>query len=208
MANTKLREMVDVQNRTQFNTNHDADLFEVVQGERYSSNDSLYRKTISCATIIVSQDKKYVLLGKIALQDKYDLPKGRMETDETYVETAIRELYEETDLVIPKNEYASFQDIDDSNVKVNRYTRDKDIVVFFVHDKQNKYINQRHLSELKSNTFIDNDNSIPELSHFRLFEIDRLLNDDEYAKEVLNYSMYKLFRRKFVRDGFKKILSD
>ena len=45
----------------------------------YNKQTSKLTKDVSCATVIISQDKQHILFGKIAMQNKYDLPKGKKE---------------------------------------------------------------------------------------------------------------------------------
>lgn len=163
-------------------------------------------KTVTCATIIISSDKKSILLGKIAKQDKYDLPKGRMEEGENYLEAAKREMYEETNLDIDEEKYLLLQSNDD--LKVIRYNKEKNIVAFFIYDKDNIYLNNNNLKNLiKCNTYIDKKCIYPELSDFKLFSIEKILHDDEFAKSIFNKSMFKFFRREFIVRRLKTISS-
>lgn len=51
----------------------------------------------SCGLIIRAQNE-YVLLAHATKTPRWDIPKGRQENNETYLETALRECWEETNI--------------------------------------------------------------------------------------------------------------
>lgn len=165
-------------------------------------------KDVTCATILLSQDKKRILVGKITLQEKYDLPKGKNESNETELQTAIRELYEETGLLIDKSVYEKYLKFKVDNMY---YNKEKNISLFFVYDENNEFINNENLKNLTCNTYftidkykdrnqvkdIDNDNNdkkYPEISGYRTVNINTVFFDVEYAKKIFNKSMVKILR--------------
>lgn len=77
-------------------------------------------KEISCGVII--KNSKGQILGCVPYgrsDGRLDLPKGHVEDSEEYIETAIREVYEETGILIPKEaltpigmfQYLSYKDL-------------------------------------------------------------------------------------------------
>lgn len=160
-------------------------------------------KPITCATMILSQDKQHILMGKIAKQNKYDLPKGRLEEGETFIDAAIRELYEETNIKLDKSVYEEYQDV--KNVKVIRYNNEKNMVLFFIYDKDNQYLSEENFANIKSNVYIDHHKIYPELSDFKLINLNKLLNDDSYARKLLNKSMFNYLRKKTIIEKIKSL---
>lgn len=59
-------------------------------------------KMISCGIILLSHGD--VLMGHVTNQSFWDIPKGGMEGGEDFAETAIRETFEETGLVLERDE--------------------------------------------------------------------------------------------------------
>ena len=58
-------------------------------------------KTITAGGIIVNEYKEVVIVNQN--HDSWSLPKGHVEDNETFLETAKREIYEETGLIIKIN---------------------------------------------------------------------------------------------------------
>ena len=54
----------------------------------------------SCGVVIT--DGENILLGKINGDDEWDIPKGLMDDGESYIDAALRELQEESNLVLDK----------------------------------------------------------------------------------------------------------
>lgn len=175
-------------------------------------------KTITCATILLSKDKKHILVGKIGLQKKYDLPKGRMETGESEIETAIRELKEETGLVIDKFNYVQHQK---NSIRNLFFNKDKNISIFFIYDKDNIWINDENMNKLKCSTYFtlnENKNNptinmkqYPELEGFKKVDIHEILNSSQQstiAYKLFNKSMAKVLLSKLFKNNFYQFVAE
>ena len=116
----------------------------------------------SCGAVVINGDK--VLLIKHVL-GHWDLPKGHMEGNETEVETAIRELKEETNIDI---------EVDDTHRYTIEYSPEEDVwkeVVYFI-------------AKPKTNELIPQEEEVQEIEWLDIDEaIDRLTFDS--AKNVL-----------------------
>ncbi len=55
-------------------------------------------KPVSCGVIVT--DGKVILLGHSTGNKHWDIPKGKMDEGETYIQTALRELQEETSIIL------------------------------------------------------------------------------------------------------------
>lgn len=62
---------------------------------------SIFDKSISAGVIIT--DGNYVLLCHVTGSKHFDLPKGKVEPGEELIDAAIRELYEETSIIVSKD---------------------------------------------------------------------------------------------------------
>ncbi len=87
------------------------------------------KKIISCMGVVVSElkGKKYVAVLK-DINNCWVLPKGHLEKNETFIEAAIREVYEETNISLYKHsfitkigEYGYFSDIEENEKKIKVY---------------------------------------------------------------------------------------
>jgi putative (di)nucleoside polyphosphate hydrolase len=78
------------------------------------------QKRTSCGVLVT--DGSRLLLGHATRSPRWDLPKGIAELGESFVATAVRELYEETGLQVDSG---SLQ-----NLGVHAYLRDKDLALF------------------------------------------------------------------------------
>ena len=120
-------------------------------------------KTISCAVIFMTPDKK-ILLGHITGQNGiYDIPKGMIENNETPKNTAARELYEETGIVIDPDNLIDYG--------IRKYYSKKDLHVFMYHSKH--IIN---LQELQCTSYFSNNKGeqLPEINGYILSSINDL----------------------------------
>jgi 8-oxo-dGTP pyrophosphatase MutT (NUDIX family) len=77
-------------------------------------------KRTSCGVIIT--DGSRILLGHATRSPRWDIPKGVAESDETLAAAAVRELEEETGLLVPEGDLRP--------VGVHTYMRDKDLALF------------------------------------------------------------------------------
>jgi NTP pyrophosphohydrolases including oxidative damage repair enzymes len=184
----------------------------------YNKQTSKLTKDVSCATVIISQDKQHILFGKIAMQNKYDLPKGKKEDNESFLDAAMREVYEETGLSLTKEQYRSLKNY---QIKKIRYNKDKNITVFFVYDKYNTILNDVSSLCAISRVSVKNyrnfnpdkytqeeiNKTYPELSDFELFSINDLLYNDEYTLSKLNKSMFKVFRNEIFVSRLNKVIN-
>src|SRR5512142_1530937 len=77
-------------------------------------------KATSCGVIVT--DGRLILLGHATRSPRWDIPKGVAEPGEPFVAAAVRELSEETGLLVSEAELC---DLD-----VHAYLRDKDLALF------------------------------------------------------------------------------
>lgn len=77
-------------------------------------------KSISCGVIIT--DGTHIVLGHTTNGKFWDIPKGGMDKGETYLQTAIRELHEETGLQIDSTVLVP--------LKIYHYRPKKDLMLF------------------------------------------------------------------------------
>ena len=77
-------------------------------------------KHVSCGVIVT--DGKRVLLGHATRSPRWDIPKGLAEPGESAAVAAVRELAEETGLIVAEDELRP--------LGVHAYLRDKDLALF------------------------------------------------------------------------------
>ena len=115
-------------------------------------------KLVSCGVIVT--DGKRVLLGHATRSPRWDIPKGLAEPGESHVAAAVRELAEETGLVVTDAELRA--------LGVHAYLRDKDLALFVWMPAPDTL--------LCRSTFVLPDGSIvPELDRFGLFDWNEAL---------------------------------
>jgi 8-oxo-dGTP pyrophosphatase MutT (NUDIX family) len=78
------------------------------------------RHLVSCGVIVT--DRLHILMGHATLSPRWDVPKGVGEPDETYAQTAQRELLEETGLVCPPEDL--------KEIGLFPYLKGKDLALF------------------------------------------------------------------------------
>ena len=95
-------------------------------------------KKITCGIILESKEGWLALLpyGKKDEAGRYDLPKGCCEVGEDPLDCAVRELKEETGIVLSDDEVASLNDLGQ-----HYYLPEKDIHLFYLHT--NNYCNHK-----------------------------------------------------------------
>lgn len=113
-------------------------------------------KTIS-AGIIVKVGNRYVV-GHATGQSHFDIFKGRQEVGETYIETALRECFEESNL--------QFKAEDLTFLGKHVYTKKKDLVLFMIE------VNEVAMSDLRCWTHLDNGNY--EMDYYATFEFEEM----------------------------------
>jgi 8-oxo-dGTP pyrophosphatase MutT (NUDIX family) len=119
-------------------------------------------KRISCGVIV--GDGRRVLVGHATRSPRWDIPKGVVEPGESLVGAAVRELFEETSLVVPEAELRP--------LGVHAYLRDKDLALFAWSPGVMPLP-----SELvcRSTFTLPNGATLPEFDRFALFEWDEAL---------------------------------
>lgn len=129
------------------------------------------KKAISCGFIIVSNDKK-ILLGKATEHPSpfcWTVFKGGQEGNETYIETAIRELKEETGIDI------SADNILNRNISTNpihSYSIKQKKVYLFLLEDYSGILNKK---EFVCNSFWGNP-PMPEISEYKWCSIEEFEN--------------------------------
>jgi 8-oxo-dGTP pyrophosphatase MutT (NUDIX family) len=78
------------------------------------------RRQTTCGVIVT--DGERVLLGHATRSPRWDIPKGVVEPGEDFRDAAVRELVEETGLVVPSAEL--------TELGVHSYLRNKDLALF------------------------------------------------------------------------------
>ena len=141
----------------------------------------------SCGAVIfrIKNNKLYYLIEKMNL-GHYSLCKGHTENNETEVETAMREIKEETSLNVDID--INFRE----SIKYKPY-KDKDVikeVIFFVaHNKEDKQAIDLHDDEVNNIEFYELEDALNLLT----FDSDKnvLKKADEYIKKNINKYLNK-----------------
>jgi 8-oxo-dGTP pyrophosphatase MutT (NUDIX family) len=119
-------------------------------------------KRLSCGVVVT--DGKRVLLGHATRSPRWDIPKGLAEPDESHAAAAVRELAEETGLVVTEAELRTFG--------VHAYLRDKDLALFVWMPAEMPASD----TLVCRSTFVLPDGSlVPEFDRFGLFDWDEAL---------------------------------
>lgn len=163
-------------------------------------------KATTCATVLLSKNRQRILMGQITLsRNKYDLPKGRAEPNESHLDAAIRELKEETGLIIPASAYEEYLPFALQNYS---YNHEKNISIFFLYDKDDIWLND--LSKLECKSYFrkkngrtescqapeledDPHNIFPEFNGYALFKPHLFMKSEKQANTFLNKPMAKIF---------------
>jgi 8-oxo-dGTP pyrophosphatase MutT (NUDIX family) len=117
----------------------------------------------SCGVIIT--DGQRVLLGHATRSPRWDIPKGVAEPGENFADAAVRELLEETGLVIATRELVE--------LGLQRYLRDKDLALFAW--TPHELPDPRNLACTSRFTLPDG-TLLPEFDRFGLFPWDEALS--------------------------------
>lgn len=136
------------------------------------------KKTLSCGIIMESPEG--VLLGHATNTKRWDIPKGRQELNETALETAIRELEEETGITLEPHWVSACVDLGK-----HEYIREKDLHLF--------YLSVPHafpLDRLRCRTFVErNGGTYLEMDQYAWIPYGQL---NDYAGRSLVYLFQKL----------------
>ena len=126
-------------------------------------------KKLSCGVIVEDNQDRILAChptGKSFEKGNYDIPKGIQESDDnSEIETAVRELYEETGLQIPSNNMLT-------DLGMFEYLKDKDLHLFYI-----KIDNDfEHIGSFScESTFIDShDNEKPEVNGYKFIDKEEL----------------------------------
>lgn len=148
-------------------------------------------KKLSCG-IIIEDNKDRILAchptGKSFEKGNYDIPKGIREADDNSdIETAVRELYEETGIQIPDNNMLT-------DLGMFEYLKDKDLHLFYI--KINNDF--EHIGPFYcESTFIDlNDNYLPEINRYKFVDKGELDWFYKSLQPVLEEAFNRLERMK------------
>ena len=111
---------------------------------------------ITSCGIIILNEKKQILMGHVTGQDFYDLPKGKNESNESYIDTALRECYEETSIRFKKHHLIE--------LGMFNYRPDKRLFLF----KSNVLSSDYNISELQCcSKFLDSSGrDVPEFDSY------------------------------------------
>lgn len=123
-------------------------------------------KQISCGVVIQNKEKQILGLqayGKYGL-NTLDIPKGLMREDEKYIQCAIRETYEETNLILP----AVSDNMFDTGMWL--YTKNKNLYLYYY---RTNFID---ISKLKCNSYfpIKSGIMVPEVSGYEWVDIENI----------------------------------
>lgn len=139
-----------------------------------------YKKPTSCGVIIT--DGKVILLGHSTGNRHWDIPKGSMDGGETVIETALRELEEETSIVLTSDEI--------SDLGHHEYTPRKDLHLFLYKTDALPPIQDIVCTSMCQR----NNRTFPELDFFKYVPLEKVQG---YTTANMNRALQIIF------DGFK-----
>ena len=119
-------------------------------------------KRLSCGVIVT--DGKRVLLGHATRSPRWDIPKGLAEPGESHAAAAVRELAEETGLVVTEAELRT--------LGVHAYLRDKDLALFVWMPAE---MPASDTLVCRSTFALPDGSLVPEFDRFGLFDWDEAL---------------------------------
>jgi 8-oxo-dGTP pyrophosphatase MutT (NUDIX family) len=114
-------------------------------------------RSTSCGVIVTDGDR--ILLGHATRSPRWDIPKGVAEPGEDFLDTAARELREETGLVAPSGEFIE--------LGVHAYLRGKDLALFAWVPQE---LPDPEGLTCSSHFVLANGTRLPEFDRFALFE--------------------------------------
>jgi 8-oxo-dGTP pyrophosphatase MutT (NUDIX family) len=137
-------------------------------------------KQLSVGTIIT--DNKNILLGHTTWGKGFDIPKGRQEKGETYIQTAMRELKEEFGIV--ETEFR-FQELG-----MFEYLKNKDLFLFKL--EYGDLYKDISLSTLQCSSYFDKDGKqFPEINGYKIVSIKDVGN---YCYKGMIKVLNKIFK--------------
>lgn len=164
-------------------------------------------KKVSCGILLIN-NKKQLFLEEITpspsngwSRNKMDIPKGgKEESDKSFLEAALRELKEESNLQLLDEDIKEIIDLG-----LFKYNKQKDLYLFLFYDKNNKYLNDKYIFEncFCASTYIDKKNGkeYREVKDFFLFNLnevfkqsEKILNGEDKDKIFLNKSLAILLK--------------
>jgi len=119
-----------------------------------------HKKSTSCGVIIT--DGKVILLGHSTGNKHWDIPKGGMDKGETVIETALRELEEETSIVLTENDVV--------DLGHQEYTPRKDLHLFLYRTDDLPPLNKIVCTSLCQR----GENMVPELDFFEYVLLEKI----------------------------------
>ena len=143
-------------------------------------------KQLSVGTIIT--DNKNILVGHTTWGKGFDIPKGRQEEGETYIQTARRELKEEFGLYEEVYLYEALHRFEP--LGFYEYLKNKDLYLFKIwFNDLHKDIN---LSNLKCTSYFDKDGKqFPEINGYKIVSIKDVGN---YCYKGMIKVLNKIFK--------------
>jgi len=134
---------------------------------------------ISAGIFIINEDLKLLIVHPYGASenDKWSIPKGKVENSETFFEAAIRETYEEANFHI--NLDSAFQFVGNAKYK----NKKKQLVAFSVLQSENPQIDFDQ--ELKCNSYITGSTKKFEIDEFKWVSF-------EEAENLLHYTQIEL----------------
>lgn len=145
---------------------------------------------ISCGFIIEDKSNKILVGTSTRYSVVWCVPKGKMEDGESYLDTAIRELKEETNIDYYSLDVKYFLELPFTKYKY----KNKKLKLFYI-----KVTNDLSLYELKSSTYFEDKygNKFHEMDKFTFLELHKLIEKSFYAqRKALEYLSNQLQTRK------------
>lgn len=137
-------------------------------------------KKLSCGILIVDANKNILMLHATG-QSFWDLPKGTQDEGESTIETAVREVEEETGIKVDPSKCIE--------LGWYEYNKFKDLFLFLLP------VNEVDLSQLKCDSYFINGNGeeLPEADAFKMIPIEK-------ASSFMCQSMSRLYNSCLERD--------
>lgn len=159
-------------------------------------------KKLSCGVIVEDNQDRILAChptGKSFEKGNYDIPKGlREEKDNSEIDTAVRELYEETGIQIPDNNMLT-------DLGIFEYLKDKDLHLFYIKINNDFENIGPFFCESK---FIDShDNYLPEVNRYKFVDKEELdwffKSLQPVLEEAFNILEYNEYMENFIGSEFK-----